>query len=129
MGKKNLVIFSSYLKQLNIIFRYLHALTNKQDRKSSLKNQYFFDCNCLACEKNYPLLDKLPVLDGCTEVISHEDMNFLQINNLKETERIKEMALKKIKHYEKFQPNYNLGAWQEVLKQCYFVFRNINTPI
>lgn len=37
----------------------LYSQNPVKDRKSTLKDQYWFDCNCHACTDNWPLYDEM----------------------------------------------------------------------
>ncbi|XP_069705768.1 SET and MYND domain-containing protein 4-like [Periplaneta americana] len=41
-------------------YGYHYALHGKLERKSQLRSQYFFDCNCVVCEEDWPLYEDLP---------------------------------------------------------------------
>lgn len=51
----------------------LYAVNDIEERHEKLIGQYFFECKCVACEKNWPLYDQIPkelgkagiLCDGC----------------------------------------------------------------
>ena len=49
---------------------YGHAFyfKSKSDRKKELNARYWFECGCVACIENWPLLDKLPKKEGANNV-------------------------------------------------------------
>lgn len=38
----------------------LFAVTAREERRGILKERYWFECNCLACEENWPTFDSIP---------------------------------------------------------------------
>jgi len=52
-------------------YGYHYAVMSKGDRQKSLSGQYFFTCQCTACQENWPMYPKIPtsleVLTGVDE--------------------------------------------------------------
>lgn len=46
-----------------LFFRYHYAILSKEERLKTLKDQYYFDCQCTACTENYPLYFSLPHIE------------------------------------------------------------------
>ena len=43
-------------------YGYAFYLKTRSERRKELSARYWFDCRCLSCVQNWPLLDKLPVI-------------------------------------------------------------------
>ena len=43
-------------------YGYAFYLKTRNDRRKELSARYWFDCGCIACERNWPLLDKLSTI-------------------------------------------------------------------
>lgn len=105
-------------------YGYHFALMPKETRKSNLKRQYFFECNCYVCENNWPLLHNLPVLKYDTGVTDEDIVNLRKGDETITTNIIRKL-LPKFKQLGSIQPNRLFFEMQEVLKQCYALSGNI----
>lgn len=45
-----------------VIFSHHFAITPKDERRAELRDQYYFECQCLACLENFPIYYQLPIL-------------------------------------------------------------------
>ncbi|XP_057654662.1 SET and MYND domain-containing protein 4-like isoform X1 [Diorhabda carinulata] len=111
-------------EQLFDNYGYHFALMPKDTRKTNLKKQYYFECNCYVCENNWPLLHNLPALKYDTGV-TDADIVKLRKGDGTITTNIIGKLLPKFKQLESIQPNRLFFEMQEVLKQCYALSGNI----
>lgn len=58
MNYEPLPIFDHYIHSYSIYFRPRHTHHSLKDRQAYLKHRYAFDCACIACEQDYPILQR-----------------------------------------------------------------------
>ncbi|XP_019874843.2 SET and MYND domain-containing protein 4 [Aethina tumida] len=109
-------------------YGYHYALMTKPERLQHLKNQYFFDCNCLACEENWPLYQDLSLVKEGVYIPS-TDLEDLQFGNRVTAKKVIKAHLSKLEEVEKFKPSKNLAELQEVIKQCYALMANVRGTV
>ncbi|CAG9832959.1 unnamed protein product [Diabrotica balteata] len=105
-------------------YGYHYALMLKPDRQLNLNKQYFFECNCEVCIKDWPTLPFLSSPNFKTGVTDSDIMN-LRKGNEACIDQICQKLLPKIKELEKSQPSRMFAEMQEVLKQCYALLGNV----
>ena len=64
---------------------YAFYLKSRNDRRKELSARYWFECGCIACEQNWPLLDKLP---ETKDIANGEDK--VNIDNLEKASELME---------------------------------------
>ncbi|KAF5296486.1 hypothetical protein FQR65_LT01475 [Abscondita terminalis] len=110
-------------EQLFDNYGYHHAVMEKQQRKQHLQKQYFFECVCEACTKNWPLYIELPKIHFDIKV-SDDEIESLRNGTTALAEGIA-MNLQNIaESLERLRPCKELADVQEILKQCYAVCGN-----
>ncbi|XP_050298732.1 SET and MYND domain-containing protein 4 isoform X2 [Anthonomus grandis grandis] len=110
-------------------YGYHYAVMPKSDRQAKLQKQYLFKCSCIACTNDYPLYDNLKEIKRRELLISQKDLHSLEEGDLEKAKKIFQKTIRAIKLVENTKPNKNLAEMQECLKQSYFIFKTINTPI
>lgn len=105
--------------------RYHHALMTKAERQDHLKNQYLFECSCIACEEDWPLYHDLKQLDYHLE-LDPLDLEALREGNRETAQAIVNDLLKKLEELDETIPSRNLADAQETVKQCFALFGNKN---
>lgn len=107
-----------------VCFSYHYALTEKQTRQFKLNDQYYFNCDCLACKKEWPLLLQVPSIGNCNANIYYK-----QLENSYDRKMAQELLpkiVKELKNMEKFGLlNYNVNLLQELMKRCFHISGNV----
>lgn len=96
----------------------------KAERQRELQRQYFFNCQCEACENDWPLYQNLP----------HRGKSFdiPKLQSLIEGDRVEAIVVLAylLKGYSKIAeeyshyPNKFVADLQETIKQCYALLGN-----
>lgn len=93
----------------------------KEERLMNLKRQYLFDCNCIACNNDWPTYDdSLPGTFEIDEEVTRKLLKGDRSVVMDQLPRLIEMATK----YDMLIPNKSVLEIQEYLKQCYAVLAN-----
>lgn len=96
-------------------------------RRKNLKAQYMFDCQCVACEKDYPPFVNLALAPAIPEIVKDKDLRALSSFNLNcEHLYLKYCAF--LTKYDEHYPCQQLTAAQECMKMCYNIM-NRNVPL
>lgn len=103
-----------------LFMSYVNLHTNKplSERQNALKKQYFFDCNCIACEYNYLTLDEMdPVGNIPYEIVKAIEDNTYSKDKKKIKEALK-MCCKLLQKWDHEYPFYEICMVLEYFILC-----------
>ncbi|XP_012277849.1 SET and MYND domain-containing protein 4-like [Orussus abietinus] len=120
--KEHMVLYALYPiekgEQLFDNYGLLYAVMEKASRRKKLKEQFFFDCNCLPCEEDWPTYFHLPSY-------SH------WISSPQERAKI-EKALRNFNRYMELATEGDIETEPNMLKNMFkmieFLFENVPLP-
>lgn len=90
-----------------------------------MKVQHFFNCDCIACTKNYPLWADIPVTP--VPFKTRYDSTYYELNEDFVIETIKN-AYKKLNGLDQNYPNYEICAYREMVRIFYYILLK-NVPL
>lgn len=96
---------------------------SKPERQETLKKQYYFDCQCPACQEDWPLYKDLPAI-GKDAKIADDVLEALRRGDLEVAKGTLEASIEKAERLEQFIPCVELANAQEIIKRCYALFAN-----
>ncbi|CAH2006819.1 unnamed protein product [Acanthoscelides obtectus] len=115
-------------EQLFDNYGYHYAVEPKESRRTSLREQYFFECSCEACEQDWPLYSSLPDLG--VEALDFLSLERLTRGDVGYAQEILEQVLEAARKMEEPQPNKQFAELQEAAKQCFLLIGNfVKDPI
>nr|CAH7755733.1 unnamed protein product [Callosobruchus chinensis] len=110
-------------EQLFDNYGYHHAVEPKDSRLRSLRQQYFFNCSCEACEEDWPLYPDLPDLG--VAALDWLDLERLRNGDSDYAQEIIGDVLEVARKMEHPQPNKQFAELQEAAKQCFALMGNV----
>lgn len=116
-------IFSNYTFFLRPTYRF----TGRQKRKDYLKQQYYFECECLACERDIGVYHQLTLGIAPNFTYYMGDSELLNISE-KAAMKIYQKACKYLRSNGFNVGNKKMIIVQEVLKMYFYVLLN-NMPL
>lgn len=111
-----------------VFFSYHYALTPRETRRAKLEEQYYFKCECEACEKDWPLFNSMPMFGKC-----NWEYYYMQLMKGPDREKVKTYIPKILREMQSLEDpnkgvNSNFNSMQEVLKQCWNVLGSTKQP-
>lgn len=105
-----------------IIFEYFRQTfytQSKLERQHILLNSYGFVCDCIACENNFPVFDRLRSFDKATlKAAKRGKDELIYMNGIQAKKRFNEYCrIIQIRHGKAF-PSADIVLLQECLLQC-----------
>lgn len=107
-----------------LFFSPIFISNDRSTRKNVLQLQFYFDCKCLACENNYPMLNMLP-----SGTVPFDYVNIFNKKNIytwpeKDAIIIYDNACQYLVNHGNAIVNRKMVMVQEVLRRYFFVLMN-----
>ena len=96
---------------------YHHSHTQLEIRQKNLQLQYKFDCQCLPCQKNYPLFVDLPTAAIPTLITQKDIDQIMNLNKKYAAENFGRLC-KYLTDYGDHYPCNQISSVEESLKMC-----------
>ena len=99
-----------------------HCLEDVKKRRTSLFNQYMFNCVCEACRNNYSLFTELPRVEPKLENFLSNDIRELSELNVQHAEDRFNEYCRYLQKLGNQYPCWEISSLQECLLRCFTIF-------
>lgn len=123
-NNKNYVVINRPVasgEQLFDNYGFHHCLEDKQIRQKQLLGQYMFECQCEACNGNFPLFPNLKSVESRFDIAN--DIAELRLMNIKHAKKWFKDVCNYLSKNDKYYPCHEISAMQECLLRCFSLFR------
>lgn len=111
----------------SIFFRYHHSHERLEVRQKQLLQQYKFSCQCIPCQKDYPIFNELKD-EHIPKLLTDNDIT--RITNLDKSFARQNFArfCTYLQNYAEYYPCTQISSVEECLKMCLLILVN-NIPL